>query len=137
MEQLIILYRTKQLLSHNCHNLMARSPFFSDHEYFSELYNKAEEHYDEIVERMIGLGKTPDLINIQIQAAQKLTQIPLTYKENSECFQTIVGVNKQILALIEGLIKTAGLSQGAINLLAGQADELEVELYKLGQRVKK
>lgn len=138
MQDLAILYRLKQFLGHQCHQMVSRIVFLQDHEFLGEIYGRAEDHYDDVIERMIGLGKTPDLPMIQVQAAQKLTQIPLTYKENSECFNAILSLNKQILALIETMAKTPGmLSQGTLNMLADEADQIEREQYRIGQRVKK
>jgi hypothetical protein len=85
---------------------------------------------------MIGLGSPVDLNAIQLQAAQKLKSIPAT-KDNTEMFSILLSINKNILSQIETACKSGTYSQGTINLLAGQADELEVEQYKISRRIAK
>lgn len=137
MQDLAKLFRLKQLLAHAYHQLCARIVFFQDHEFFGDLYTKAESDYDSVVERMIGLGQAPDLNALQLQVAQELQKYPMTFKENSEAFQHVLNLNKQILQVIEVSCKSGKLSQGTTNLLADHADKIEVECYKLQQRLKK
>lgn len=136
MIELVTLLRTLYFLKHNCHNLVAKQSFFADHTFLAESYNMTLDHYDSVVERLIGFGHIPDLVSIQVNAASKLKSIPLAYKDNIECFQAILHINKAILQMIESICKTAGLTQGVLQLLGGIADQIEIENYKLGQRVK-
>ena len=137
MEELAILFRFKQLLGQQCHQMVSRSVFKQDHEMLGDIYEKADGHYDSIIERLIGLGRTPNIPTINLQAAQKLQQLVLSYKENAECFSAILNLNKQILQNIEMLAKSPGISQGTLQLIGGHADEIEKENYFLGQRLKK
>lgn len=136
MQQLAIMYKMKNLLAHNMHNLCARVAFLPDHEYLADIYEKADDHYDAVVERMIGLGMPIDLNAVHSQAIQKLASIPQG-KDNSEMFSQLLQVNKQIIQMIEMECKSGKLSEGTRQMLGGQADELEMEGYKLGQRIKK
>lgn len=135
MNELAIQLRFKQLLAHNMHNLCSRVAFFSDHAMFGDIYSKAEADYDGIIERMIGLGQPCDLVSYQAQAAQKLQSIPQA-KDNTEMFVQILSLNKQLIQALEVLCKSP-VSCGTQNMLAGLADTLEMENYKLGQRTKK
>ena len=135
MIELITLIRALYLLKHNCHNLVSKISFFADHEFLGSSYELTLGHYDALVERVIGLGHIPDIVSLQINAANKLKNYPLSYKDNLECFQVILEVNKSILQMIEPLCK-ASLSQGFLQLLGGIADDIEIENYKLGQRTK-
>lgn len=137
MEELAIMFRFAQLYTHNTHNLVARVPFFQDHEFLGELYPTYESDYDDIIERMIGKGTTPDLVQIQIIAADHLKQYPSTMKENSDCFNTLLMIEKSLCSHMETLIKQGALSQGTINLLADKCDKSEMRQYKIGQRIKK
>jgi len=56
MIQLIIVFRALQLVAHHAHNLTKGLTFFEDHDFFGDLYGKAEGYYDSVVERFIGLG---------------------------------------------------------------------------------
>lgn len=136
MIEAAILLRNKQLVVHNMHNNASKVAFLADHDYLGEIYGKAESQYDGIIERLIGLGQTPDLNSVQIQAAQKLAALPPA-KDNGEMFSQILMLNKQILQVIEAECRSGKLSQGSLQLLGGIADELEGECYKLVQRTKK
>lgn len=137
MSELLILLRTKQLFAHNLHNTVSRIVFLQDHEFLGDIYSKAEGHYDSVAERMIGLGQAPNLVQVQEQAVATLKQLPENFKDNTEALATLCDLNKHILAKIEVVCKMPGISQGTLQLVGGIADEIEVECYKLGQRVKK
>lgn len=136
MNNLAIMYKMKNLLAHNMHNICARVAFLSDHEYLADIYEKADDQYDAVIERMIGLGMPIDLNLVHTQAVQKLTSMPAA-KDNTEMFSQLLQLNKQILQIIEMECKSGKLSEGTRQLLGGHADEVEAEQYKLGQRIKK
>ena len=110
MEQLAIHLRLLQLYTHNCHNLVARMGFIPDHEMLGELYAKYESIYDGIIERMIGLDLPVNLNQIQLMAVQQLQQLPSDVKENKQCFQLILQMEKQLCMKIEALIQQTKLS---------------------------
>lgn len=136
MQQLAIMYKLKNLLAHNMHNLCARVAFLSDHDYLASVYEQADDNYDAIVERMIGLGLPIDLNVVHSEAVQKLASVPQG-KDNSEMFSQLLQLNKQIIQLIEIECKSGKLSEGTRQLIGGHADLLESENYKLLQRIKK
>ena len=70
MKDLAIYYRCAQFYSHAAHNLAFGDEFFQDHEYLGELYGAYETAYDDIIERMIGLGKSPDPMTITLSGAE-------------------------------------------------------------------
>jgi DNA-binding ferritin-like protein len=102
---------------------------------FGSLYEQASSNYDGIIERMIGLSIPLELKSIQMQAAQKLASMPES-KFNTAMFELVLSFNKEILVKLEALCKSS-VSCGTQNMLAGLADQLEVENYKLKQRVRK
>jgi len=111
--------------------------FFADHEFLGESYEMSLKHYDDIVERMIGLGLSLDLLAVQQKAVQKLGSIPIRYKDNAECFAAILAINKMLCKNIDQLCYSGGFSEGTKQLLGGIADQIEIENYKLQQRIKK
>lgn len=136
MLELAILIRTIYFLKHNCHNLVSQASFFADHEFLVSSYAMSLDQYDGIIERMIGLNQLPNLVDIQVQAANKLTQIPISYRDNSECFYSILALNKIALSMIEKLVQSQGFSEGTKQMLGGFADQIEIEQYKINQRLK-
>lgn len=139
MKELAILFRLLQLYSHNCHNLVARTVFFSDHAFLGELYDGYTDDYDDIIERIIGLygADNISLNEIQMAAVQRLITFPDKFSENSQCFNKITELEKELCAKIEVICKTPGVTQGTIQLVGNQADKSESRQYKLRQRLAK
>lgn len=136
MEQLATLLLAINLYSHNAHNLCKGSLFFADHSFLGELYESADIAYDSVIERMIGLGQTPDLVKIQMDAVVSIKDKPQSVPENKAYFQVILDMKKKQCELIEALVKTPGMYEGTKNLLQDLADKAEQDKYKLGQRIK-
>jgi len=139
MLQLAILFRALQLASHSAHNHCARTVFFQDHEFFGELYGKAEGYYDSIAERMIGLGQEEQLKLQPLMSAvsQKLASAPsVGVKENKEFFVFSLSQLEEACKLIDSLCKSGQLSEGTKQLVGGIADEIEVLKYKISRRLK-
>ena len=136
MTTLAINFRFLQLYTQIAHNQVFGPLFFQDHPFLGDLYDKFEGYYDAVVERMIGGGKTLNLFEINIAATDKLraySNIPISC--NGDYFNNILGEVK--LTLDEIAKVNSAESLGTQNLLAGIADELEVDvLYKIGQRLK-
>lgn len=126
LNKLASLFRTIQLYAHLAHNKTKGPTFFQDHGYFSDLYNFAEDCYDSLIERSIGLGNEVDIVKITEQSVKVLKEIP-----QDDFF-------KHSLALVETAVKQCesvakNKSLGTNNLIAGLADSLEVHIYKLKQ----
>lgn len=136
MKNLAVYMRFMQLFTHNCHNLLTKNTFMQDHDFFGGLYSQAEGFYDSLIERMLGLGQELDLAQLQVHAAQLLTQVDYPLGENDLCYKAALEIQKEILAEIEKLCKSGQLSQGTIQLLGDMADKIEVNLYKINQRLK-
>jgi DNA-binding ferritin-like protein len=127
------------LLYHQYHHVVARSPFFSDHEAFSSFYSTLDGNYDSVAERLIGLSDSSQLNLHAIMEAvsQKCKAYPQDAKENAMLFQAALQCEAELKQQIEALIKSGSLSQGTINLLAGIEDESEGRVYKIKARLKK
>jgi len=136
MEQLAILLKSLNIYAHNSHNLCKGSLFFADHAFLADLYEQADDQYDSVVERMIGLGQTPDLIKINAVAVDAIKALPQNPPENKALFQAILSMHNTICQHIEALVKTPGMYQGTINMLADIADKTEANKYKINQRIK-
>lgn len=136
LKDLAIYLRFKQLFAHNCHNLVSKPTFFSDHEFLGELYSQAEGWYDGTVERMIGLGQEVDLIALQIEAVDYLKGAKYNAEDNQACFQILLNITKEILAEIEKLGKSGKLTQGTIQWIGDIANAEESNVYKLKRRLK-
>lgn len=127
--QLAVQFRTLQLNAHNFHNLCAGETFFSDHSFFGEMYGKAEGWYDDMCERLIGSGNTPNLLKIQQMAVESLVDVT----DTDGMFEEVSSEVDSIIQAIEQSPEL-GLSQGTMDLLYGIANDLEVVKYKVNQR---
>lgn len=124
------LLRYMQFYGHIGHNLLGGQTFFQDHSFLAELYAAYENHYDDIIERMIGLDEEVDLVDIQKEAVSGLKS-PKSYEA---CYKELLDCEAELCNMIEKLVKES--SQGTANLIQGIADESEVRQYKLKQRLK-
>jgi len=138
MLQLLIQLRALQLAAHNAHNLCARIVFFQDHEFFAEVYTFAEDSYDSVIERMLGLGMEQQLNMAQIisEVAKIVATAPSHTKENKDYFVYIQSKIQECNKMIEALCKDPKQSQGTIQMLGDIANEFEVKLYKISRRIK-
>jgi len=136
MEQLAILLKSLNVYSHNAHNLCKGSLFFADHAFLNDVYSQADGHYDDVVERMIGLGQTPDLVKINLMAVDAIKSHPQNPPENKVYFQVILSQCEAMCQHIEQLVKTPGMYEGTRQMIGNIADELEMLKYKLKQRTK-
>lgn len=124
------LLRYMQFYGHIGHNLLGGQTFFQDHSFLSELYSAYETHYDDIIERMIGLEEELDLVEIQKESVSGLKS-PKSYES---CYKDLLDCEIELCQMIEKLVKDS--SQGTANLIQGIADQSEVRQYKLKQRLK-
>jgi DNA-binding ferritin-like protein len=132
MNNLAILLRCLQLYSHNAHNLAKGSTFFSDHDFLGELYASAESDYDSVIERMLGLGETPNLVDVQTKAVNLLKSCP-ECSNNQACFSMILQMHKHLCAEIANISKSASI--GTQQLIGDIANKSEMVQYKLKRRL--
>jgi DNA-binding ferritin-like protein len=135
MEAIAVVLKILNMYSHAAHNLASKSLFFQDHDYLGELYEAYDEHYDEVIERMIGLGLLVDITQITMKACQAFSQMDLTVPENIDNFKKIIELERALLQAIK--IEYPDMSIGTQQLVGDIADTSEARLYKLQQRVKK
>lgn len=124
--------RYMQLHTHNAHNACQGDTFYSDHEELGDLYGVYTGLYDGVIERMIGLGQSVDLVSIQVDAAKMLEATPTSF---SAAFTAVLKCEEELIKLIDAA--NEGASLGTQNFLQGIADDSEVRQYKLKQRLSK
>lgn len=127
---LATLYRAINLYAHHAHNMTSGETFLQDHAFFGEIYAKMDDFYDDCIERHIGTtDDSVDLADIMDRVNHMISM------SDSNYFDTILSALDNALDKIESLAKS-DLSQGTINLVVGQADQIEVIIYKLKRRLK-
>lgn len=136
MKQLLIYLRFAQLFGHNCHNFTTKPTFFSDHAFFGDFYGAMEGYYDSVAERMIGIDESFDPIEVQVSATMLLKQVKYPLGDNQACFEACLSLCKEINGEIERLCKPGKYSEGTRQLLGGMADQIEMQIYKIKQRLK-
>lgn len=131
MIELAILYRTLNLYAHHGHNLIKGATFFEDHEFLGSLYATADDYYDQIIERFIGTeSDSVDLCEIIKESHALLENC------DDKFLDTSLILLEEILKHIESISKSGKISVGTQNLIQGQADALEVTIYKLKRKLK-
>lgn len=131
MKTVAIMLRALQLGAHNAHNLAKGPTFMQDHEHFAELYAAYEGEYDDVVERMIGLGVEIDLVAINKMAADLSAAMDNSSSDAS--FSVILAADKKLMATVEDEADSASL--GSQDLLQKIADACERRQYKIQQRL--
>lgn len=135
MEQLAALLRTLQLYAHNCHNLAHGPQFFADHAFLGEVYSQAEDDYDSVIERLIGMGKSPDLCGLLKSAYDAIEGLP-KMGSNEEMFKAILRVKITIIKHVDQLAKAKVLPSGTEQLVTEISNKNEIDVYKIKQRLK-
>lgn len=138
MHSLATYLRYLQLLAHSGHHLTNGCTFFQDHSFLGELYAAYEEAFDDVTERMIGLGElvsVEDRMALDSDATGILGGVKVSDLTCAEdWFELLLEGEDNLCSQIEKLAK-GKVSQGTLNLLAQLADDSEKRQYKLGQRI--
>lgn len=135
MLELAICFKALNLYSHHAHNLVAHATFFSDHEFFAELYDFADNAYDSLIERHVGtVSDQIVLSDIIAQSQAKIAGLQSVVKENKTYYLESLKLVDYILSECEKY-KAGGVSIGTQNLIADLADKLEVIKYKIKRRL--
>lgn len=130
MNTVAVILRSMQFYAHAAHNLSAGPTFFADHEYLGELYAAYEAEYDDIIERMIGLGVAVNIPAITQSACVAMgADVP---SNPSEAFATLLETERKLCAALAA--EDANASLGTQDLLQTIAGASEKRQYKLGQR---
>jgi len=131
MEELSKILRTMQFYTHIAHNLTSGDTFFSDHAFLGDLYAAYEVHYDDVVERMIGLGMPIDLPAVHLEAAKAVSTMKTG--DAQKFFKEILSMEKSLVVDITDAIE--GNSEGTSQLLGEICNQSEMRQYKLKQRL--
>jgi DNA-binding ferritin-like protein len=125
------------MVAQHAHNLCARVVFEQDHEFFASVYQAADADYDSVIERIIGTIGEQNVPSLQEIAQAIGSQSVMPEKENSAYYKKILALEENICARIDALCKSGQISEGTKQLIGDIANRLEVEKYKIKQRVKK
>lgn len=135
MKEIATFLRFKQLLAHCMHNTISGPTFFADHDFLGDFYEQAAKQYDSVIERLIGSGETIDIIAIQTKAANLLNSVSTLNINNPQtCFAELLKVENELSSEIDQAAKS--VSQGTMQLLGDIANEAQINIYKLKQRLK-
>lgn len=138
MKELLIHLRAMNLFSHSAHNLVARVPFHSDHNFFGEVYEELNGEYDGVAERTIGLmGEGPlRLQDIMAGVSAKLAAAPsIGVKENGVFYKALLQMEMDLCKLCSMVI-AQGATEGTKQLLGDVCNKSEMRQYKIKQRIK-
>lgn len=133
MKELAITFRSAQLTAHAMHNFAKGCNFLANHEYLGDLYGTYETAYDAVIERMIGLGDTPNISEITKAATSKCCQYDFQGMDCSDMFKALLDIEMTIRQICASYNGQASL--GTQNLLAQFADDSEARTYKLKRLV--
>ena len=130
LTRIITVLRAGQLYYQAAHNLAKGETFLQDHGFLGDAYEAFAGAYDSVAERAVGLGEKPDLLKINTEAAKISSGLKI--EDFDGVFEQALEIEKSLLKEIENVGK---VSKGTDNLLAGLADDAEVRIYKIQQRL--
>jgi len=134
MNELAIILNVLGIYGRACHNLTTGKTFIPDHEIFAEIYSFAEDSYDSVIERCLGLGIDINIQQINLQAATMCSQITIG-DSNEEKFAGVNEILSQTNSMIDDLSNNGGLSSGTVQLIGDISNQFEVFQYKIKQRL--
>lgn len=124
---------------HAAHNLVARVPFFQDHEAFGSFYEEADSDYDDVVERCIGLhgAENFNIKKVIQDACSKFQSLPANeIGENKKFFEIGLSLEKELQLKIQNMCKLPDATEGTKQLIGDIANKSEMRSYKIKQRMK-
>lgn len=132
MHSLLVTLRAAQLVAHAYHHRISGPTFHEDHEFFAEAYRAYEIAYDDVAERMLGLGAQVKFDQVAREAVAGSATLMLT-AGNVGMYKTLLNFEESIQnACVQ---HTPDATLGTQNLLAQIADDSEKRVYKMKQRV--
>jgi len=138
MKELLSLLRAMQIYAHSAHHLCKGPNFFSDHEFFGNVYSEIEEDFDGVAERIIGLygEEHLQLQNLMSAVIVKLQGAPSIGLENNKpLFEHQLKMEDQLCSLIKQVI-AAGVTPGVEQLIGEVCNKSEMRQYKIKERLK-
>lgn len=137
LDKLLVHLRTVQLFYHNCHNTVKGPTFHGDHKLFGAFYTEAEENYDSVAERFIGLMGVEafDGAKVAAEASVFLTQLP-PLSEPKNMFKAGLALEQKLVAVCNECDKDPRYSSGTRALVGDIANAAEARVYKIKQRIK-
>lgn len=133
MHDLAVTYRAAQLYTHSAHLLAKGATSHQDHELFGEFYKAHDAAFDQVMERMIGLGYEVDPQTIISSAGRMAATYTFAKFTNEQGFRAVEEFEQQIRELIKKYVPN--IDDGTQNLLQGLADESLARSYHIKQRL--
>lgn len=123
--------------SHYFHNICSKVAFFSDHEFFGEVYGAADGAYDSVIERYVGLFGAGNLnLNALVQMSHdKIKSVPSQFPENHAMFGVLLQMENELNAMCNAICKSPECSEGTRQLVGDLANASEMRLYKIKRRM--
>jgi len=137
---LVAVLRTASMV-HQSHHWQTSGPsYYGDHLLFERLYNDSQPFIDQVAERTIGSGGSPDLLcpKVQAELLDKITDQCPSVSNAASMVNCSLGIERYVLNCVNdtrvALENKGQLSNGTDNLLQGIADKHEQFIYLLQQR---
>lgn len=133
LEELATILKGMNFYAHQAHNLVQADTFMQDHSFLSDLYEKYDSDYDDVVERSIGLGQAVDIAKVTKDAADILDSE--TKMEPSEAIGMLLVYEQTLCDSVKEMMSE--VSPGTQQLIGEIANQSEIRQYKMRQRLSK
>lgn len=143
MTEFLILLRSLNLYYHHLHNNCSGASFFSDHQQLASFYSQADDDYDRVIERSIGLTsemRPDELVRVMREVTDILDNMPKLYDfvVLNEHLNYALQLEESLCQEVEVYLNSeeSRVTEGTRQLLGDVADKSEVRQYLIGRRLK-
>lgn len=126
-------YATAKMVAHAYHHQTKGEAFFADHAFFGGLYEVYDKAFDDLAERVIGLGEADNSVDILAEACEDFQECVDENYFTGNLFAHVLDIEMAFQHTISALNSYQSL--GTQNLLAQLADDSEQRCYKISQRI--
>lgn len=136
--QITVLLRAIQIFYHAAHNTIYGPTFVADHGLLGDFYPQAEEDYDSVAERFIGLNGADafDWLEINQKSINFLAHNKAdSKKEAEEKFSFGLLLEGRLIECCGETEKAVEYSFGTKQLIGDVANRAEMRVYKIKQRL--
>jgi len=136
LSELLALIRSSQLISQTCHWTISGPQFYGDHQLLQRIYEGMNNQIDGLGEKIVNNGGSV----CPCDQSKLISQFVIQFNDSqSDCMNICLGIETAIIDKIslvrQQLESNQKLSDALDNFLQGLADEHDVFIYLLKQRI--
>ena len=122
--------------SHSAHHNVKGALFFADHKELNKFYDELVEDFDRAGEKYVSLYGAYNIQSLLKAMLAESLKLPTgEVKENKDYFTALLGLEKELCAHVDIIIKTGGFNEGTKDIFIHLASRSEERQYKIKRRI--